>query len=649
MFKKTIAAGLACTLPFFYACSSDDEGPEQEAGSLSANTTAIQAGDDCGTNGGTLIELVDEEGETVAKIPVCNGGAGVIGLGGDEGPSGSNGSIGADGLVGQDGAQGGQGGQGEPGVDGNTVQLQPIEPAEGAACGLSGGTEVTVLQPDGTVVSTQAICNGSSVSTSDSELCGELGGVHFEVLDPEGNVLGESDVCNGAPGADAWTCAVNLYGDGFCDEGCGITDLDCRAAQDLYVAPFAETEEEFLANSPSTEDAANVNLIFSFPQAVWFTDLEGGDLTDKVTETVSDAVFKNQLPVLVAYNLPYRDCAQYSAGGATTADAYKAWIDAFAAGLGNHSAMVILEPDGLGIIPHNTTIYGAEDWCKPTVDDVDDNGDPIQVPAPFASPEVRYELLNYAVDRLSAAGAAVYLDGTHASWLGVSEAAYRLNKAGVGRARGFFLNVSNYQTTENSLQFGEWVSACITAATEGASWARGHFDWCPGQYNAALNYAVDYSPAYAATVNAGLAGMMDGHPATTHYLVDTSRNGTGPMDASVYGEAPYLQESSVVSSLGGGAWCNPRGRGLGLRPSLKPEADLLDAYLWVKIPGESDGSCDIAGGARAWDFDVYSDDNWVIADETHFDPLWGMVDPVAGAWFKEQAAELIELAVPALD
>src|SRR6187551_921460 len=68
MFKKTIAAGLACTLPFFYACSSDDEGPEQEAGSLSANTTAIQAGDDCGTNGGTLIELVDEEGETVAKI-----------------------------------------------------------------------------------------------------------------------------------------------------------------------------------------------------------------------------------------------------------------------------------------------------------------------------------------------------------------------------------------------------------------------------------------------------------------------------------------------------------------------------------------------------------------------------------------------------
>ncbi len=57
------------------------------------------------------------------------------------------------------------------------------------------------------------------------------------------------------------------------------------------------------------------------------------------------------VPVLVAYNVPGRDCAQYSAGGAATGDVYRAWIEAFAAGIGDHRAIVILEPDGLALQP----------------------------------------------------------------------------------------------------------------------------------------------------------------------------------------------------------------------------------------------------------------------------------------------------------
>jgi endoglucanase len=75
---------------------------------------------------------------------------------------------------------------------------------------------------------------------------------------------------------------------------------------------------------------------------------------------------------------------------------------------------------------------------------------------------------------------------------------------------------------------------------------------------------------------------------------------------------------------------------------------LLDAYLWVKIPGESDGSCDIAGGARAWDFTIYNPWNVPPEQQGTFDPLWGMVDPPAGAWFREQAVELARLANPPL-
>ena len=57
--------------------------------------------------------------------------------------------------------------------------------------------------------------------------------------------------------------------------------------------------------------------------------------------------------------------------------------------------------------------------------------------------------------------------------------------------------------------------------------------------------------------------------------------------------------------------------------------DLVDAYLWIKVPGESDGQC-VRGTAGPTD------------------PVRGIVDPPAGAWFPEMAAELIANAVPAL-
>jgi endoglucanase len=101
--------------------------------------------------------------------------------------------------------------------------------------------------------------------------------------------------------------------------------------------------------------------------------------------------------------------------------------------------------------------------------------------------------------------------------------------------------------------------------------------------------------------------------------------------------------------LNSGNWCNPPGAGLGLRPKANPDANVpnLDAYLWVKLPGQSDGSCDIAGLARAWDYSAYNPWPSTI-DQNHFDPLWGMTDPAAGAWFPQQALELAQKANPAL-
>ncbi len=60
----------------------------------------------------------------------------------------------------------------------------------------------------------------------------------------------------------------------------------------------------------------------------------------------------------------------------------------------------------------------------------------------------------------------------------------------------------------------------------------------------------------------------------SHYVIDTSRNGVGPAPDS------------------GLNWCNPNGRALGTPPTAATGGAHADAYLWIKRPGESDGTCD---------------------------------------------------------
>lgn len=68
-----------------------------------------------------------------------------------------------------------------------------------------------------------------------------------------------------------------------------------------------------------------------------------------------------------------------------------------------------------------------------------------------------------------------------------------------------------------------------------------------------------------------------------HYVIDTSRNGRGPLWHG-----------------GSLAWCNPPGRGLGAPPTVHTASAFADAYLWIKTPGSSDGSCGGAPPAGTW-------------------------------------------------
>jgi len=275
----------------------------------------------------------------------------------------------------------------------------------------------------------------------------------------------------------------------------------------LYVEPGSAAEltaSEWTAQGRLSE-ANLVEQIADQPIARWFGSWSyghGGTQGD-VAWWVDQASAAGALPLLVAYNLPWRDCSQFSSGGAANAAAYRKYIDEMLAGIGTHAAVVILEPDALSELsclnPEQQAAY--------------------------------YSLLGYAVRTLThGSSTAVYLDAGNAHWQSPQTIAARLKLADVAGARGFSLNVSNYDTSASEDAYGRAIDGAL------------------------------------------------GQPA--HFVIDTSRNGQGP--------AP------------GGAWCNPPGRGLGMAPTHETGDGLLDAYVWVKHPGTSDGTCNGGPAAGSW-------------------------------------------------
>jgi endoglucanase len=425
-------------------------------------------------------------------------------------------------------------------------------------------------------------------------------------------------------------------------------------------------QEASLLSEHQLAEAAGLAQLLATPQAVWFTSGKPAQVKGRVHAIVAQAAGVGTVPVLVAYDIPGRDCSQYSAGGALTDAAYQAWIAAFASGIGNDKAVVILEPDALGNMPSDCSIAAGENY-------------------PFTDQGRITDLTDAVSDLEADPNTLVYLDGTHSAWQQVGNIAQRLVEAGVQQAQGFFLDVSNYQYTSNNIAYGTWISDCIAyAQASGAIGSgavqpgtyqaeTGFFNGsCPNQYwnggpatnwqGTAMNNYVpwnDQVPSPSDLPDADTVAGIDGAYATdlssvnaaptTHFVIDTSRNGEGPnpmtggADADMvnYEAAPFGQSAGTIGTLQSGNWCNPPGSGLGVGPTASTGVPLVDAYLWVKIPGESDGQCDSAGNVRAWDYSAYNP--WAVpaSAQSNFDPLWGQVDPAAGAWFGSQALQLI--------
>ena len=398
-------------------------------------------------------------------------------------------------------------------------------------------------------------------------------------------------------------------------------------------APGSVQQIETLATHRHLKDALLVAAMELNSQAVWLTGATVSDTISQITTVMQGAARQRAVPFFVLYNIPGRDCGSYSAGGAENTADYEAWIRAVATAIGDQKAIVLLEPDALANLPSDCGYPATVNAAQLTAD--------------------RFTQLNYAVTALAIPPPTlVYLDGRNSAFRAVPDIALRLATAGIAQAQGFFSNVSNYRASNYETHFATWVSQCLAFGTNPADggWRLGNYSYCASQYYSPLGTVDPNNIATWTYTDQWFAQNLGTAAATTHFVVDTSRNGQGPLVASVYAAAPFNQPAAVVQTLQNGSWCNAPGRGLGQTSTANTSVPLLDAYLWVKTPGESDGTCDAAGGVRAWDFSLYTQPGWPTdpSAQSLFDPLWGLNDPAAGAWFPQEALDLARHANPPL-
>ncbi|WP_375138129.1 glycoside hydrolase family 6 protein [Streptomyces sp. Act143] len=206
----------------------------------------------------------------------------------------------------------------------------------------------------------------------------------------------------------------------------------------FYVSPDSSPAAWVATHPSDTRTPAIRDNIAARPIARWFGT---GSTGDTIASYVGKADSHDQLPVLVAYNLPGRDaCGGESSGGADSVAEYKTWISTFAAAVADRPAVVVIEPDALGDFS-----------CMSD-----------------AAINARLDMLRYATQMFQqkAPNTWAYLDGGNAGWTSATTMADRLAAAGVTNVRGFSVNVSNYYSTNASLTFANAVKADLGGASQ---------------------------------------------------------------------------------------------------------------------------------------------------------------------------------------
>jgi cellulose 1,4-beta-cellobiosidase len=349
-------------------------------------------------------------------------------------------------------------------------------------------------------------------------------------------------------------------------------------AQFFVNADYAKKVER-AADQQSADSAALYRKVAGSPTAIW---LDSTARASSVARWLDDAKIQHvrsgqpTLLVFVLYDLPNRDCsAEASAGELNLAQdgetRYRTeFIDPIAAQFRAHpdlSIVAIIEPDALANLATNQSVKK----CSKAAD-------------------AQIRSIAYAVDKLAQKNVSVYLDAAHAGWTGWDASRMQLAQVakqvlelagGVDLVRGFATNIANFNTLSG--RDGKKLDPSNP---------------CPDE--------LTYVRRLGETLKQ--VGIRQ-----KGFIIDTSRNGRGGI----------RQKWS--------AWCNVRGAGLGERPRAVTNEQPVDAYFWIKPPGESDGVSDPT--QPRFDANCRSDDAAANA-------------PQAGEWFREYFIDLVRNADP---
>jgi cellulose 1,4-beta-cellobiosidase len=347
----------------------------------------------------------------------------------------------------------------------------------------------------------------------------------------------------------------------------------------FFLNPEYVAQVEAAAQS-NPSDAAVIRKVKQYPTGLWLDSIAHVASVPKWLDQAKQqqqASGQPTLSVFVVYDMPNRDCAAKSSAGELRvaengAARYRTeFIDPIAAHFKAHPELPIV------------VILEPDSLANLATN--------LNMPACAEARHVYMESAVYAIQKLALPNVSIYLDAAHAGWLGWDanrEKAVKVFKqvlkaaGGVDMIRGFATNTSNYTHLSNRDGMAmESTNPC---------------------YNERI-----YVKKLAVMLSD--FGIRD-----KGFIIDTSRNGKGQV-RKVWG-----------------SWCNVKGAGLGERPRAEPEP-FVDAYFWVKPPGESDGT---------------SDPTQPRFDESCVSPDSAKGAPQAGAWFGSYFLDLVHNATPPL-
>ncbi len=402
-----------------------------------------------------------------------------------------------------------------------------------------------------------------------------------------------------APGAFAQTHVANPY-----------------VGAMVYASPDYTTE---VATAVATETAGSalanqMTVVGKTPTFVWLdriAAIAGGSvnsgrlgLQGHINAAVAQANGAEIVVQLVIYDLPDRDCAalasngELSIAGGDTPRGYTTALtgtgiqeyendyitpiyNILKAAPSNVRFVLVIEDDSLPNIVTNTGYSYSLANC------IAANGG---ASYPTYSMSGVYVLgIQYALNQFhSLPNAYNYLDIGHHGWLGWPE--------GAALAFPFYADVAKGTTAgfpsldgiiTNTANYGPTKEPYMTATEEiGGS-----------EVMTATFYSYDPSideVDYAQQFYTGLTGT--GFPSTIGFLIDTSRNGWGgplrPTAASTSTVVNTFVDATKIDERDDmGQWCNQANQGIGALPTVNPGSlSYLQAYVWVKPPGESDGN-----------------------------------------------------------